>query len=241
MDKKLERLQRIWDGLGESDPLWAILSEPQKRWNRWNVASFFETGRQEIDAVLQSMTVRFPDVPRTCALDFGCGVGRVTRSLAHHFDRVLGVDVAPSMIRRAQELNFDVSNCEFVVNSRSDLTLLASGSVDFIYSHLVLQHNDRACAERYVREFMRLLSPQGLAVFQVPSQRDGSFRSIVARATPRFLLRPYRRLRYGLFPEINGIPVERVRAVVKGAGGRIGEESSSAGSGWINNWYYARL
>jgi ubiquinone/menaquinone biosynthesis C-methylase UbiE len=187
------------------------------------------------------VTARFPDVPRTCALDFGCGIGRLTRPLAVHFARVIGVDVAESMIRRASELNSDVPNCEFVLNTRADLALFTSGSVDFVYSYIVLQHMERAYAERYIREFVRLLSPQGLAVFQVPSQRDWSLRGLLSRLIPGPLLQLYRRVRYGkLRIEMHAVPTRRVHAIVREAGGRIVEESRSTGSGWYSNWYYVR-
>ena len=69
MDKQFDQLRRTWDHLGESDPLWAILSDPQKRGNRWDLESFFATGRHEVDEVLRGVASRFPDVPRSCALD----------------------------------------------------------------------------------------------------------------------------------------------------------------------------
>ena len=74
MEKQFNQLRQTWDYLGEHDPLWAILSFPQKRGNRWQLEEFFATGQDEIDAVLQAVADRFPDVPRGCALDFGCGV-----------------------------------------------------------------------------------------------------------------------------------------------------------------------
>lgn len=89
MDKQFNQLRQTWDYLGEHDPLWAILSFPQKRGNRWQLEDFFATGRDEIGALLQAVSDRFPDVPRRCALDFGCGVGRLTRALAAHFDHVI--------------------------------------------------------------------------------------------------------------------------------------------------------
>src|SRR6185295_16254309 len=107
MHKRFDRVRRTWNYLGASDPLFAILSEPQKRGNRWELESFFATGQNEIDAVLRAVADRFPDVPHQRALDFGCGVGRLTRALANHFERVIGIDVAASMISRSRELNAD--------------------------------------------------------------------------------------------------------------------------------------
>src|SRR5204863_86951 len=41
--KTLERVERQWTKLGERDPLWAILTEPEKRSGQWNEQEFFET------------------------------------------------------------------------------------------------------------------------------------------------------------------------------------------------------
>jgi ubiquinone/menaquinone biosynthesis C-methylase UbiE len=98
--------------------------------------------------------------PRARALDFGCGVGRLTRALAAHFERVIGIDVAASMIRQARQLNADVRGCEFVLNERADLSIVESGSVDFVYSSIVLEHIERPYVERYLGEFVRVLSPR---------------------------------------------------------------------------------
>jgi SAM-dependent methyltransferase len=185
LDAQFDQLRRTWDHLGGRDPLWAILTDPKKRGNRWDLESFLETGRREIDEVLRRVTERHPDVPRACALDFGCGVGRLSRALASHFGRVIGIDVAASMIRGARELNQDRPNCEFVLNERGDLGVVASGSVDFVYSSQVLQYIDWPFADRYIREFVRVLSPKGLAVFQMIDRPGRSIAALVTRLVPQ--------------------------------------------------------
>ena len=49
----IKELQKNWDEFGRNDPLWAILTLPNKRWNKWQVDEFFETGVKEIDAVMK--------------------------------------------------------------------------------------------------------------------------------------------------------------------------------------------
>lgn len=66
-----------WTELGEGDPMWVVLTAPDKSGNRWSEEDFFETGRVEIDEVFQKMA-NVGVVPATGkALDFGCGVGRL--------------------------------------------------------------------------------------------------------------------------------------------------------------------
>jgi hypothetical protein len=40
----LSRHKREWEDLGAVDPLWAILSDNQKKFGRWDLEEFFQTG-----------------------------------------------------------------------------------------------------------------------------------------------------------------------------------------------------
>ena len=86
----LRRLIRTWDELGRRDPLWAVLSHPDMQGGGWNLDRFLETGRNEVGAVLAHARTHRPDLATRRALDFGCGVGRLSQALAVHFDRVAG-------------------------------------------------------------------------------------------------------------------------------------------------------
>ena len=46
-----------------------------------------------------------PPGARDRALDFGCGVGRLTRALGDRFDAVVGVDISAGMVEQARRLN----------------------------------------------------------------------------------------------------------------------------------------
>ncbi|HEY0230027.1 MAG TPA: class I SAM-dependent methyltransferase, partial [Dokdonella sp.] len=155
----LDRLRRVWQTLGRDDPLWAVLSQADKRGGRWQHEEFFATGRLEIDAQLGALAAQGLPRQRELALDFGCGVGRLTRALAARFERVIGVDVSPSMIAAARELNADVGNVEFRENASPRIENIADASVDLVFSHITLQHIPTALAAGYVEEFFRILAP----------------------------------------------------------------------------------
>lgn len=108
---------------------------------------------------------------RTSALDFGCGVGRMARPLASHFESYTGVDISEPMIAQAREWSRDCTRCRFILNTTGDLRVFDSASVDLIYSRFVLQHlPSRVLVESYLRDFIRILKPGGLLVFQLPSR-----------------------------------------------------------------------
>lgn len=187
----LKALQRQWDRFGRVDPLWAVLSLPDKRHGRWDEAEFFATGEREIEDVLAHARSLGADVKRDRALDFGCGVGRLARALLPHFERVDGVDIAPSMLERAARYNRHPERCFFHLNERADLALFADRSFTFIYTSLVLQHVPVELARGYIREFLRLLARGGLLVFHLPSEpfpeaaRSGLRRSFVRGPLPQ--------------------------------------------------------
>lgn len=167
----LERHRQDWERLAEVDAMWAVLTAPGRKGGRWNAEEFFATGETEIADVLAT-AARLARPARTeRALDFGCGVGRLTRALGMRFDHALGLDISAGMIEQAQRLNEDVPACEFRVNDAPDLGNVESDSIDLVYSSIVLQHlPSPADIERYVGEFLRVARPDGLVVFGIPSQ-----------------------------------------------------------------------
>jgi SAM-dependent methyltransferase len=160
----------FWELAARRDPLWAVLSDPSKRGRQWDARAFFETGAREISLLLYQLR-RLRKVPDTArALDFGCGVGRLTEPLAATFDEAVGVDASPTMIDLARRLSL-TARARYVLNQSAALEMFLSGSFDFVYSDIVLQHLEPSQAERYVIEFLRVLRPGGIAVFQLPSHR----------------------------------------------------------------------
>ncbi|MEO8012094.1 MAG: class I SAM-dependent methyltransferase [Dokdonella sp.] len=190
----LEKLRDVWATLGRDDPLWAVLSRPDKRGGRWGVDEFLATGAIEIDSQLAALAALGVPARFAVALDFGCGAGRLTRALARHFDRVVGVDVAGSMIRKARDLNADIGNIDFVENDSPRLDMIADASMDLIYSNMTLQHIPAQLAAGYVAEFLRVLAPGGVASFQFVDGHDGSWRGRLFSLAPNRLLNPLRRI-----------------------------------------------
>ena len=99
---KFRTLAKNWEALGETDPLFGVLSDPTKFGGKWNADEFFASGRAHIEKLLRTLAdVRASFEPGEC-LDFGCGVGRLTLPLSESFRHTLGVDVAKPMIESAR-------------------------------------------------------------------------------------------------------------------------------------------
>ncbi len=97
--------RNYWDLHARHDPLWAILSDPEKTGRRWDLPSFLETGQREVSLLMFQLRALGLEPDPAAALDFGCGIGRLTQPLADHFDLVVGTDISPEMIRLADGIN----------------------------------------------------------------------------------------------------------------------------------------
>jgi len=162
-------VQAEWEHLGATDPLWAVLNDPTRTNGRWDEGEFFASGVREIDTVFRWLDQRGIDTASEgTAIDFGCGVGRLTRALGQRFQRAVGVDCSESMVRRAK-MGCHKANAEFIVNTSDDLAAFPSGTFDFGLTLIVLQHIPPPGATNYLRELLRLLKPDGILVFQVPT------------------------------------------------------------------------
>jgi SAM-dependent methyltransferase len=165
----LEQAKLDWERLGKADPMWAILSDPDLTGNRWDRDTFFNTGLEEVGHNLRHVLSLGVEIPRDRCLDFGCGLGRLTQALCDYFDRCDGVDIAASMVEGARTFNRHGIRCHYHVNSTGDLRLFEDAQFTFVLSIITLQHIEPVYSKRYVAEFMRVLRPGGLALFQIPT------------------------------------------------------------------------
>lgn len=240
----LGKLQECWNEFGETDPLWAILSDPAKKGGKWDRDEFFRTGEIEIEQILGRVAAQGIKVRHGKALDFGCGVGRLTQALSLHFEECCGVDIAPSMIRLAREHNRRGARCRYELNPHSDLRLFADSTFDFVYSTLVLQHMRPKYAKQYLAEFLRVLAPGGCLVFCLPS-RLGALWGPARRVTGRLYWRSRDLLaavgvRTPPRLEMYGIPQADVLKVIASGGGKLlaALDDTSAGPDWISFCYF---
>lgn len=166
MSGELNETRDTWEHLGATDPYWAVLTEDDYHEGSAR-AKFFESGRAEISSVLAFLD-RHERPYGKVAVDFGCGVGRLTIALADHFEQVYGVDVAQSMLEEARVNNPHGERVQFIHNA-ADTLPFDDNSVDLVVSLITLQHIPPALSLRYLLEMIRIVRPGGHLLFQVPS------------------------------------------------------------------------
>jgi len=172
---KINNHKQDWEALGSIDPLWAILSDNSKRFDKWNQDEFFKTGEFEVENIMLEIKKLDIDLKKEEMLDFGCGVGRLARHYLKHFQKYNGSDISIAMIEKAKDLNKGL-NAEFFINGE-DLKIFSDNKFNFVYSGIVLQHlPDKDFIKKYILEFKRVLGSGGLLVFQLPSYIFWRFR-----------------------------------------------------------------
>jgi SAM-dependent methyltransferase len=154
----LEAMRRDWDARARENPRvyinWPDVPDQEE--------AFFASGRADYDRYVRPFLEKMRFDPRgKSALEIGCGIGRLARCLAADFAEVIGVDVSPEMIARAQA--GAVPRTRFLAVSGGDLEGVESASVDFVLSFAVFQHvPDKDAILRYFSETARVLRPGGI-------------------------------------------------------------------------------
>lgn len=203
MQSYLRQLTHTWEELGRQDPLWAVVSHADKRGGRWNIAEFMETGEQAVSyySDLISNHAQRNDT-FSHVLDFGCGVGRITRAWSKRSRNVTGVDISAPMLELAKQNLAGQRNVDFVLNLRDDLQTFDSEAFDLVFSVICLQHMPFALAAKYIGEFARVCQRGGIVAFQLPSRAPRSswqakLRKTIVESLPYGMARLYRRWRHG--------------------------------------------
>ena len=172
----IAKIKAAWSHLGIARPHFSVLTDKRFLPENLdeNLDKFWASGDAESDQV-ESMLARhgFTSLSTKTCVEYGCGVGRVTVGLACRFGQVHGYDISQGHLalaeQRAQKVG--VSNCRFHLCSDNILNSLEA--CDFFYSRIVFQHNPPPIIHQLIRNVLRALKPDGIAIFQVPTYRVG--------------------------------------------------------------------
>lgn len=172
-------VQRTWEELGRSEPYWSVLSTDSFRTDQMASATrqeeFYESGREVVSVfkkVLQRNAIEIGRY-RSC-IDFGCGVGRITRWLAGTFERLYGIDVSSKHLALARDQfhSHGITNVELMQLDRVE-SIRQTPMADVIFSIIVLQHNPPPVIAYVIGELLRKLNHGGVGYFQVPTYALG--------------------------------------------------------------------
>ena len=116
----------------------------------------------EVVALLAELGIVAPD---RHLLDVGCGIGRLETALAGRVASIVGIDLAPAMVRAAEARCAGLGNVRFVTGSGRDLAGFADRSFDAVLAvdsfPYLYQAGGEALATVHVREAARVLRAHG--------------------------------------------------------------------------------
>jgi 2-polyprenyl-3-methyl-5-hydroxy-6-metoxy-1,4-benzoquinol methylase len=152
------------------DPYFAVVTDPRyhkEQLDSTRRGQFFATGRRQLDRLLGEIEQCTGAPPATTrALDFGCGVGRLTLPLAERCDHVYGVDVSTSMLQEAAR-NATEQNVNNVAWVETRQLAELSGQYDLVVSTIVFQHIPVREGERLFATLIQGLRPGGCGAISV--------------------------------------------------------------------------
>jgi 2-polyprenyl-3-methyl-5-hydroxy-6-metoxy-1,4-benzoquinol methylase len=216
LQKLFDLIQFTWEEFGKREPHWSVVVAEQYQQSNIeaNKDEFYRTGEQHLAQLFGSLERNHVQHRgfKTC-LDYGCGVGRITRHLAERFEKVFAYDISLSHLQCAEDYltKENVSNVAFRHLQRvADIQTLPN--VDLAYSMLVLQHNPPPVIAFIIEALIRSLNPGGVAFFQVPTYRRG-----YAFSLAEYLAEDA--ARGGM--EMHVLPQSRVFEIAQRAGGRV--------------------
>lgn len=239
-----DRHRQQWEALGRLDPYWAVITESDKKGGGWDPAEFFASGAREVAGLMDQVSRLGIAPARDVALDYGCGVGRLSRALAERFGEVLAVDHSESMLAEARRANAGFANIRFMRNDGRTLSDVGSESVDFIYSTIALQHAPPDVQRAVIREFARVVRRGGAVVFQTPSSHNlRTAAGLVQYLVSNRVLNAARRLRHGKgrVMEVHALPKAEVLELLLASGLTVVEVEryDVAGDAFVSYRYFA--
>lgn len=181
LENILGHVEKVWTEYGAKEPHWSVVTAPVFRSEviEQNLARFYESGRIEVESLKRLLArSNVSTESLRVALEYGCGVGRVTRWLADLFSTVYGVDISRTHLAHASKYfkQQGVPNIEnILISSIRDLATIPQ--FDFLYSKIVLQHNPPPVICAILDTLCQKLNKGGIGVVQLPTYCKGySFR-----------------------------------------------------------------
>lgn len=164
-------LKNNWNEFGKNEAAWAIDVKACSFDGENDMELFYQSGIDDVERLKKEFKFLNVDLEKYHGegLDFGCGLGRLTQGMCNslNLENITGVDVSKEMIQGAKKNN-KFRNCNYVLNEKADLSIFPDNKFDVIVSMLVLQHIHPRYMHNYIKEFCRILKPNGVCMFNLP-------------------------------------------------------------------------
>lgn len=187
----MSRDKDVWENLGITDPYYAVATFDNFRSAAIDEKArreFFESGSRHVAEVWSEIESRFDvELRPKHALDYGCGVGRISLPMAAKCGRVTGVDISRAMLNETRRNmtekgieNISLQTTEEFENADADI-------YDFVHTYIVLQHVNPSVGCGIIEKITQRLAPGGFGMIHI---------------THTNLSSPLRRLRFTIYRDV---------------------------------------
>ena len=152
--------KRFWDAIA-SRPDWRQYILPKRTDDE-----FEQEGKLQADDIRRLFPISGGTV-----IEYGCGIGRISKHLSAHADRMVGLDICSAFLERARERD---AASEYILADAFKEESVA----DLVYSVSVMQHNTLENRQRAVASIRGMLKPGGTCLITFasgPVYREGDF------------------------------------------------------------------
>jgi SAM-dependent methyltransferase len=166
-----------WKEIAETEPFFGVLTQPmflRENLDDEALSTFYASGRDDIAWQIDLLRKQFGETTIARALDFGCGVGRLTCAMAEIAQTVYGLDVAPAMLELARQRA--PANAVFVDE-------LPDVAFDWINSLIVFQHIPPERGVQILQQLLDRLNVGGLISLHFTIARDSGLADIQSSGT----------------------------------------------------------
>tara|TARA_Y100000588_G_scaffold394440_1_gene514962 strand:+ start:3032 stop:3787 length:756 start_codon:yes stop_codon:yes gene_type:complete len=110
----------------------------------------------------------------TVVLDLGCGYGRFVEFYAAIASFVYAIDVTDYIIDICKTKYAGIKNVAFIKNNGYSLEMIDDSSIDLVSCYTVFQHIPRKATQSYLKEFSRIIKPNGRIIIQLSGAQSNN-------------------------------------------------------------------
>jgi SAM-dependent methyltransferase len=173
--------KNLWEYYGEETAYFAVVTEDKFRKENLDQATkqeFFDQGSEYVERIWSEIESNFKSSfkPKK-AVDFGCGVGRLTIPLSKKCEQITGIDISEKMLKETEEncKALEINNVT-LMTSDDNLSKLTE-KVDFVHSFIVIQHIKQEIGEKIFSKLIESLNTGGIGVLHLQYANPGSLAS----------------------------------------------------------------
>jgi cyclopropane fatty-acyl-phospholipid synthase-like methyltransferase len=162
------QLKNSWKQFGSTEPFWSVLTNEIFKSNNFtenNKEYFFQSGQNEVAKLEKILNEHQTTFKNKVCLDFGCGVGRLTKHLVPLCSEIYGFDISEQHLKIAKE---NAPGAKFYLVENFDKFPKIDYRPDIIFSVMALQHNRPELIKNYTKLLLEMLNSEGLALLHIP-------------------------------------------------------------------------